>query len=293
MISKRIIAQRRSVPLALRKDKLNFKRTLLTLLPLVVIAAGYFAYGVLQVNSPWNVEVNNGSFLINGKRNQAGKLEKGMSLKTVDSSMVTVFVPQTGRIEVSPNSELILKKPENGDNRISLQSGSIKMITTAMIPKFSVDLRNYSVRDVGGVFTVSVDDLGNTKVFVDFGMVEVFYKGHSFFLDEGYNCELHPGRRPGTPYRFDATDSLKYLVHQFDLKNGSDDLVDPIVEQANQSDALTLLSLIPRVSAVKRQMLYQKIANYFPPPDNVTRMGVITLETGMIEAWWNEIEWQI
>ena len=293
MISKTIITSRRSVPLLLRKEKLNLKKTLLILLPLLIIAAGYFTYGVLQVNSPWNVETNYGSFLINGKRNQPGKLEKGSAVRTIDSSQVIIYVPQTGRIELNPNSELVLEKPENNDNRVSLLGGSIKVITTAMIPKFTVDLINYSVRDVGGVFTVSVNDAGNSKVFVDFGMVEIFYKGHSFFLDEGYNCELQLGRRPGTPYRFDATDSLKHLVRQFDMKNGNDNLVDEIVQQANQSDALTLLSLIPRVSAVKRQVLYQKIADYFPPPDNVTRLGVITLDSGMIEAWWNEIEWQI
>jgi hypothetical protein len=293
MVSKTIIASRHSIPLALKHGKLNFKKTFHIFLPLIIIGAGYLIYNMLQMNSPWDVEAKFGSFLIDGKRNQAGKLDKGESLKTEDSSKVVVYIPRTGRIELNSKSVLILEKPRNRDNRVSLKNGSIKIITTAMIPYITVDLKNYLIRDVGGVFSVNLDEYGNTNVFVDFGMVEIFYKNHSFLLDEGYNCELHPGKRPGTPYRFDASDSLKILIRQFDLKSGDNSLVEKIVDVANQSDALTLLSLIPRVSQIKRQILYQKISDYFPPPDNVTSMGIITLDQDMIEEWWNEIEWQI
>lgn len=292
-ISKTIIAPTRSMPLVFKPGTLNIKKTLIILLPLIFIAAGYFIYDYTQINSPWIVESKHGSYLINGRRNQEGKLEAGASLRMLDSSLAIVYIPRTGRIEVNSGSQLVLIKPYNRDNRISLNRGAIKVITTTMIPEFTVELNNYSIRDVGGVFTVSLNDKNNADVFVDFGIVEISYKDNSFFLDEGYNCELPMGRRPGTPYRFDATDSLKKLIHWFDLKDGDDSLVDKIVEQANQSDALTLLGLIPRVSPVKRQVLYQKISDYFFPPDDVTRMGVITLNSEMLESWWNEIEWQI
>jgi len=292
-ISKNIITPARSIPFAFKTGRLNFRKTIFSFLPLILIAAGYLIYNYSLINSPWIVEEKYGSYLIDGKKNQVGKLEKGTSLKVLDSSKAIVYIPRTGRIEVDQNTKLVLVKPNNRDNRISLLSGSIKIVTTAIIPNFTVELDNYSIRDVGGVFTVSIDNENSANVFVDFGMVEIFYKDNSFFLDEGYNCELPMGRRPGTPYRFDASDSLKKLIHWFDLKDGDDSLVDKIVEQANQSDALTLLGLIPRVSPVKRQVLYQKISDYFPPPDDVTRMGVITLNSEMLESWWNEIEWQI
>ncbi len=293
MISKTIIASHRSIPISFKPGNVNFLKTILTLLPLLMIGAVYFVYSILQINSPWNVEIKFGSFLIDGRRNQAGKLEKGESLRTEDSSKAVVYIPQTGRIELNSNSLIVLDEPRNRDNKVSLKNGSIKIISTAMEPYITIDLQDYSIRDIGGVFSIELNEDGNANIFVDFGMVEIFYKNRSFMLDEGYFCELKAGKKPGTPYRFDATDSLKTLVRIFDLKNGDENLIDKIVEQANQSDALTLISLLPKVSQVKRQVLYQKIRNFFPPPDNVTSMGVITLDQGMIEEWWNEIEWQI
>jgi hypothetical protein len=100
------------------------------------------------------------------------------------------------------------------------------------------------------------------------------------------------GKETGTQYASMHRIRLKKLIHWFDLKDGDDSLVDKIVEQANQSDALTLLGLIPRVSPVKRQY-YIKNQRLLSSADDVYEKGVITLNSEMLESWWNEIEWQI
>jgi hypothetical protein len=275
-----------------RKNNLNIKRTLLTILPLIVLGLGYYLYDYSKINSPWEVEWKCGNYSINDVDNANLKLAKGEWLTTKDSSQVILYVPQTGRIELNSNSKVLLLNPKNGDNRIILKKGTIKIITTAQIPYLVVELNNYSIRDIGGVFTVSKPEDGTQKVFVNFGIVEILYKGNYYLLDEGYNCELVGGKQPGTPYRFDSTDSLKYFVHEFDSSK-SDELIDKIILESAASDALTLLALIPKVSPIKRQILFQKISNFFTPPKDVTRMGIVTLNHDMLDSWWNEIEWQI
>lgn len=275
------------------RSGLTIKKTLITILPLILIGAGYTVFDFLKLNSPWEVEWKYGNYSINGIENANLELAKGQTLATKDSSQVILYVPQTGRIELNSNSSVTLLKAKNGGNKILFNRGSIKIITTAIIPYLSVEIGKYIVRDVGGVFSIKVINPELTTVFIDFGMAEILYNGKSFMLDEGYNSDLIKGRQPGTPYRFDATDSLKHLIKIFDDKNGDDELVDKIVEQAQKSDALSLLALIPKVSPVKRQILFQKISNYFSPPKDVTRMGVVTLDLDMLNSWWNEIEWQI
>jgi hypothetical protein len=275
-----------------KKDKLNIKRALLTVLPLAVIGIGYYLYDYSKINSPWEIEWKYGNYSVNDVDNANLKLAKGEWLTTKDSSQVTLYVPQTGRIELNSNTKVILSNPKNGDNKLILKKGTIKVITTAQIPYLSVELKHYSVKDIGGVFTVSKYDNVKEKVFVNFGMVEILYKGNSFMLDEGYNCELIEGKQPGTPYRFDSTDSLKYFVREFD-SNMSEILIDKIILESVSSDALTLLAMIPKVSPIKRQILFQKISNFFRPPKDVTRMGIVTLNSDMLDSWWNEIEWQI
>lgn len=275
-----------------KKEKLNIKRTLLTILPLFIIGIGYYLYDYSKINSPWEIEWKYGNYSVNDVDNANLKLAKGEWLTTKDSSQVILYVPQTGRIELNSNSKVVLLNPKNGDNRIILKKGTIKIITTAQIPYLSVELRHYSIKDIGGVFTVSKYDNGKEKVFVNFGIVEIVYKGNSYLLDEGYNCDLIEGKQPGTPYRFDATDSLKYFVREFD-QNKNEELIDKVISESASSDALTLLAMIPKVSPIKRQILFQKISNFFSPPKNVTRMGIVTLNSDMLDSWWNEIEWQI
>ena len=275
------------------RSGLTIKKTLITILPLILIGAGYTVFDFLKLNSPWEVEWKYGNYSINGIENANLELAKGQTLATKDSSQVILYVPQTGRVELNSNSSVTLLKAKNGGNKILFNRGSIKIITTAIIPYLSVEIGKYIVRDVGGVFSIKVINPELTTVFIDFGMAEILYNGKSFMLDEGYNIDLIKGRQPGTPYRFDATDSLKHLIKIFDDKNGDDELVDKIVEQAQKSDALSLLALIPKVSPVKRQILFQKISNYFSPPKDVTRMGIVTLDLDMVNSWWNEIEWQI
>jgi hypothetical protein len=275
-----------------KKEGLNIKKNLLTILPLVIIVVGYYLYDYSKINSPWEVEWKYGNYSINDVDNANLELDKGEWLTTKDSSQVTLYVPQTGRIELNSNSRVILLNPKNGDNKIILRKGVIKIITTTQIPYLEVELKHCSIKDIGGVFTVSRNEDGNAKVFVNFGMVEILYKDISYLLDEGYNCELIEGKQPGTPYRFDAADSLKNFVREFDLEK-NEELIDKIISEAVSSDALTLLALIPKVTPIKRQILFQKVSNFFPPPKDVTRMGIVTLNSDMLDSWWNEIEWQI
>ena len=150
-----------------------------------------------------------------------------------------------------------------------------------------------TIRDIGGVFSVTSYPNGITNVFVDFGMVEIFYKSSSFRLDEGYNFEIVNGKKPGIPFRFDASDSLKKLLRAFNDDEKNDGVIDGIIQQSGASDALTLLAIIPKVPPIKRQLIFQRINNFFPLPKDVTRMGIVTLDADMLEIWWNDIEWKI
>jgi hypothetical protein len=128
---------------------------------------------------------------------------------------------------------------------------------------------------------------------VEFGFVEIGYKNQSYFVSEGYVCEIKNNYPPGIPYRLNASDTLKNEVEKFDYENGGDDSVQKIISTAHNEDMLTLLALIPNTSQLQRQLLFQVVANHYPPPSGVTRMGIIKADSEMLNKWWEEIEWQI
>src|SRR6266853_1996335 len=56
---------------------------------------------------------------------------------------------------------------------------------------------------------------------------------------------------------------------------------------ARKNDALTLWHLLSRVSDADRPGLYDRLAGLAPPPEGVTREGILRLDRQMLDAWWS------
>lgn len=291
-ITRSILTTRITRPLPSRYN-LSLSKTIWTLLPLVLIAVGYFIYDFTLLNSPWKVRTVTGSVVINGQTNLSERWDEGENLSVDEYSKVVINIPKTGRMEVEPNSFLILLKAKDKSNRIKLLRGSIQITNTSLIPYLAIELNDAILHDRGGTFSITTDDNSNAKIYVDYGFLEIERKGRTYFLDEGYICELRTSLHPGTPYRADASELLKSEVSKFDYENGGDTSIEKIINEAKESDLLTLLALIPRTTESYRSILFNKITAYYPPPPGVTLEGIIKLDGEMLERWWFEIEWQI
>ncbi|NJD22261.1 MAG: zf-HC2 domain-containing protein [Melioribacter sp.] len=274
-------------------SRINWSRVILILLPFVLLATAYLVYDLQKNNSPWKIKSSEGRILINGKENNIGPISEGESLLSSDSSKTEILIPRIGSIVVYQNSIMILKKAKDGDNRITLEKGLVKIKNVSQEPDFAVDLKNGSVIDRGGEFTVYVDEFENAKISVDLDFTEILKDNESYFLSEKYSCDIINGNKPGTPYRSDAPDTLIKEIKNFDYNNGRDYSINNIIATAQRQDMLTLLAIIPQVSQAKRETLFQTITNHFPPPENVTRMDILKADKKMLQIWWEEIRKQL
>ncbi len=274
-------------------SRINWSRVILILLPFVLLAAAYVVYDLQKNNSPWRIKTSEGRVLINGKDNNIGIIAEGESLLSSDSSETEILIPRIGSIVVYQNTIIILKKAKDGDNRIRLEKGLVKIKNISEEPDFAVDLKNSSVIDRGGEFTVSVDEFENAKISVSLGFTEIVNNNGGYLLSEKYICDIINGKRLGTPYRSDAPDTLIKEIKIFDYNNGDDNSIDNIIATAQKPDMLTLLAIIPRASQTIREKLFQTITNHFPPPENVTRMDILKADKKMLHIWWEEIRKQL
>lgn len=290
-ISKTMIVKRKTP--SLPSMGVRWNKLLLILLPLVLIAVGYFVYDYQKNNSPWNVMTLEGAVKINGLMDRSDKIDEGQSLLTENLSRASISVPKVGNVEIGENSLIVLSKAKNGDNKIILRYGSINVTNTSNMPEFSIELKDYIIKDRGGEFSVSIDDRKNAKVYVKYGFLEIQKNEEIIYLNEGYSCEIRDGFKIGTPYHEDAPEELKEEVINYDYRNGGEYSINKIMELATEKDMLTLLALIPKSSQQKRQDLFQAIANKFAPPASVTRMEIIKGDSQMLYLWWQEIEWQL
>jgi hypothetical protein len=272
---------------------INWGKLLWLLLPIVLFTVGYFVYDLQKNNSPWKVNTKEGTVVVNGIVNFSGKIRQGESLLTEADSRAAILVPGIGNIDVDENSLLLLEKAKDGNNRIRLQKGSIKIVNMANMPDLAIDVASCVVVDRSGQFGISIGENNLINVSVDFGFVELQHGSQMVYINEGYICEILNGDKIGVPYRNDASDELKEEVKNFESNKINDGTINKIIKAATPKDMLTLLELIPRTSQLKRQILFQAIANNFPPPESVTLAGIINGDSNMLYLWWQEIEWQL
>jgi hypothetical protein len=66
--------------------------------------------------------------------------------------------------------------------------------------------------------------------------------------------------------------------------------LDSVLEAARPRDTLTLWHLLARVEGDERARVYERLAALAPPPDGVTREGVLRLDRDMLDAWKAQLE---
>lgn len=276
-----------------RRNKSSVKNIMLTLLPLFIIAVGYFVYDLQKYNYPWSVRSLEGNQKINGNSVQNDLWNPGSTLSTDENARAKVNVPNIGTIEVGSGSSLILEKAKEGSNTVVMEKGSIRVVNSTNMPSLTIKIGVHKILDRGGEFSVETDKLGNAGINVKYAFVEIVFNDNHYFLKENYSCSLRVGKEPGIPIHKNASDTLKTAIESFDVLNGGDQALDKIIRSYKESDVLTLLALIPKVSQLQRQIIFQEISNHFPPPETITRAGIIRLDKDMLYKWWEEIEWQI
>ncbi|MCK9279554.1 MAG: hypothetical protein M0P71_02940 [Melioribacteraceae bacterium] len=270
-------------------------KTLLFLFGFIIMSIG-IGYGYFQFqreNSPWKIKSESGIYLIDGKESTSAKFNVDNSLNTKNDSRVIINVPKTGTIRLEPNSSIKLLTARSGDNVISFKSGSLKIVTNSDLPDFKIKFTNFDLIDYGASYTVAFDDFNNINLVVEFGYVGLRKNDSEIFINENYSCKIINRKLVSTPFRTDAPLEFIDLVLSYEKTKNTAELLDKISNKARPEDALTLLELLKKVSAVDRQILFQSISNFFPPPIGVTRNGIMRLEPDMLQMWWEEIEWQI
>ncbi len=270
----------------------SIKKFLTFVLLLFLLVVGYIIYDQSRINHPWQVIVLEGTIRIDDKVNQ-NKWFKGSILKTYENSIGKILVPSVGLLFIEGKSNIELETAKKGNNEIKINYGKIKVINTELIPSLKFLINNIEIIDKAGEFIITVDNYKNIEINVNAGFVEIIHNNNKYLVDKNYICKIQRGMKPSLPIRKDASDSLKLAVDWFELRNGGNQAIEKIINFSRQSDMLTLLSLIPRVNQLQRQIIFQIISNYFPPPETITRAGVIRLEEEMLYRWWEEIEWQI
>lgn len=225
---------------------------------------------------------------------QAGQLGAGQWLVTDAFSRARLAVGRIGTADVGPNSRVQLDRGGLTQHRLILERGRLEVVISAPPRLFVVRTPSALATDLGCAYTMEVDSAGTSRLHVTAGWVDL-RQGDTFTLvPAGLVAEVAVGGRPGTPYPPSLADDAKAALRRLDAGAGTAADLELVVAALHgpsdfvtlrRQSGITLWHLLPRVSPELRGRVYQRLAQLSPPPDGVTREGILAPERPMLERW--------
>jgi len=244
----------------------------------------------------WEVVRLNGSPRIGSATiDEKGRLALGQWLETDGSSRAQIDVGSIGQVEIDPNTRVRLVTAKPTEHRLELERGKMSARIWAPPRLFFVDTPSAVAADLGCSYTLEVDDNGAGLLHVTMGWVALQLKDRESKVPAGASCATRPGIGPGTPYFDDASETFRDALAKLDVGPVVDipDLLTPldvVLAEARPRDTLTLWHLLSRVDGTNRERVYGRMAVLVPPPEGVTRDGVLQLNEQMLQLWRDKLE---
>ena len=244
-----------------------------------------------QPDSAWEIAPLAGAPVLRDRGlSSARALRPGDWVRTDAASRVRVSAPEVGRVDVGPESEVRLLLTATDEHRIEMACGELSAFIWAPPRLFFVETPAGVAEDLGCQYDLVVDRSGNGTLSVGLGFVSFERDGLQVIVPQGARCDLRAGIGPGTPHALQASALLRRALERLDggAADASDALAT-ILTASTAVDAVTLWHLLPRVETTERRQVVDKLASLVAPPANVTREGIMGLDTHMLDGWWAAI----
>ena len=212
------------------------------------------------------------------------RLRVGQWLETDAASRAKLTVGAIGEVNIDPNSRVRLANAAATDHRLELARGQLSALIWAPPRVFFVETPAATAVDLGCAYTLNVDDAGHGTLHVTAGYVALAHAGRETLVTYGQKCTTRRGAGPGTPFVADAPDSLRRALDRFDVERDTAALAD-ILALVRPADGPTLWHLLARTTAAARTAVFDTLARLHPPPEGVTRPGILAADPQMLAAW--------
>ena len=270
-----------------RKIKFNFK-------PLrnasLVIAAGlviYFLIKLIFSGGGWEIMQFSGQPLIdNNKVTEGDVFSEKSAITTDNNSTVTISIPEVGRVMIDTSS--VVKRVGEGFT-LEVEKGQIKKYEGNASDVLTVQTPLAVVKEFyeGSAFRLRIMDHNQAKINVESGWIVVEVKEFKSYIPKNYDCLISKGHYV-LPYASDTNPELKSLYEGFSGVN--DPSLGTIISMATRKDAITLWHLLQLISNENRFIVYDRLSEFIPVPNGVTKEGIQALNKNMLMQWRQEIE---
>lgn len=270
-----------------KKKKYNRRTLMFVLAGIAAVLIVVFVLSNVFSESGWEIMQFSGQPEIDGNKISNGStLEPLATITTDENSSVTISIPDVGRIMVEPSSTV--KRMETGF-ALNIEEGQIKKYEGNATDFLIVQTPLATVKEFykGSAFRLKILNRGAAKVSVESGWLVVEVKEFQSYVPKNFDCLISKGRY-ALPYSSDVSLELQSLFESFSGVN--DPSIGTILSMVTRKDAITMWHLLQLVSSENRFIVFDKLNEFIPVPNGVTKEGIQALNKDMLMEWRQEIE---
>jgi len=230
-----------------------------------------------RTGQPWRVVLDGAS--------SSSILRPGEWLVTDERSTARLNVGHIGEATLGPASRLQLARAGTSEHRLVLQRGELRARIWAPPRFFLVETPSATAVDLGCVYTLTVDSLGNGLLRVESGEVELTRGRSTVLVPAGNAAALRRGQDPGLPVPTGAPASFRQLVTAFDAGATESAHLSALLIAADSTHTITLWHLLDRVAEPDRKLVIARLAELAPLPRSVTLEQALRGDARGMREW--------
>lgn len=242
----------------------------------------------------WEAHRATGFPELSGKVFTEGRLEPGGWLATNGKSSLRLRTT-IGELDVQPGTELSLAESRAQRQRFVMRYGTIHARISALPGLFVVDTPSARAIDLGCEYTLKVERDGTGELAVSAGWVQLQHSWRQSLVPAGTLAKIAADGTLSPAYFQDAAPAFQQALVKFTLEPALDvetrrHTFETILREARKRDSFTLLNLFSRAEADERVELFDRLNQFVPAPESITRETARNWQVSSMDAWWPVVE---
>ena len=206
-------------------------------------------------------------------------------------------VADLGDVRLEPGALLQARAAARGRHRFFLERGTLTASITAEPGAFGVDTPAGSSVDLGCLYTLDVDERGETRLAVSLGRVAFRHAGtgRDVYVPAGASLVATVADGPTSPVWDSASEAWRTQVAALD--RADDPAPDQLARLASADDTLSLWHLLQAPAAATREAAYDRLLALVDAPREASRAALVDAAPTSVaalaarRAWLERMDW--